>query len=563
MPDSPAMAVYERISELRDRHADVIWGGRDASPADLLAILADLQAGLAELATPLNRELGDGNRYLRFRRVNFLIDKIIVLDRLEDHAAAIRAWEELSGIVWLDLSSNGPEEIRKRLRRLLDRPEAAAVRAQLAVSARWGRGPAPTSAGNDSLATPYSDPLPLEQRIAGLSAIWAAARDGFVWFDHVPELDWDRAYLDAIPRVIAMRDTPSYYRELMRFVALLRDAHCNVYPPKELQRDFYSRPGIRTGKVEGRVIVLEVFDPELSTRGLHVGDEVVSIDGIDVEEYARERVAPYQSSSTQQDRDKRTYSCALLSGAAAQPVLLGIRDAQGRQTMLSAPRSGYTMTSPEPREAFSIRADAIAVITSTQFENNAAADLLGAHIQEVLKAKGLILDLRDNSGGSSHCGLNLLSWLSGSPLPSMICAYRENDVMDRARMRGSAPMVFRTLDSEEYHVKHDAIFNGPVAMLIDARTFSAAEDTAAVFRLMGRGVIVGAASGGGTGQPWLFDLPGGGSARICVKRDSYPDGTTFVGTGIIPDIEVPVTIADVRNGNDAALERAAQALLTR
>jgi len=47
-----------------------------------------------------------------------------------------------------------------------------------------------------------------------------------------------------------------------------------------------------------------------------------------------------------------------------------------------------------------------------------------------------------------------------------------------------------------------------------------------------------------------------------VKRDSYPDGTTFVGTGITPDIEVPLTVADIRNGSDAALERAVRALIT-
>lgn len=106
----------------------------------------------------------------------------------------------------------------------------------------------------------------------------------------------------------------------------------------------------------------------------------------------------------------------------------------------------------------------------------------------------------------------------------------------------------------------DPVFQGPVAMLVDARTFSAAEDTAAVFKLMQRGIVIGSASGGSTGQPWLFDLPGGGTARICVKRDSYPDGTTFVGTGVVPDIEVPLTIKDVREGRDAVLERAVHEL---
>jgi carboxyl-terminal processing protease len=129
---------------------------------------------------------------------------------------------------------------------LLDRPEAATIRAQLQAAARWSEGKA--------LAGSYRESLPVEERIAGLSRIWAAARDGFAWFDHVPDLDWDRAYLDAIPRVMAAQDTGAYYLELMQFVALLRDGHSDVYPPEEIAKRFYSRPGVRTAKVEGRVI---------------------------------------------------------------------------------------------------------------------------------------------------------------------------------------------------------------------------------------------------------------------------------------------------------------------
>ena len=45
------------------------------------------------------------------------------------------------------------------------------------------------------------------------------------------------------------------------------------------------------------------------------------------------------------------------------------------------------------------------------------------------------------------------------------------------------------------------------------------------------------------GQPYMFDMPGGGSARICTKRDTYPDGREFVG-GVKPDIEVRSTLND-------------------
>ena len=71
-------------------------------------------------------------------------------------------------------------------------------------------------------------------------------------------------------------------------------------------------------------------------------------------------------------------------------------------------------------------------------------------------------------------------------------------------------------------------------MLIGPQTFSAAEDFLVSFDVLKRGVIVGEASGGSTGQPMFMSLPGGGQGRICVKRDTYPDGTAFVGKGIAP-----------------------------
>jgi C-terminal processing protease CtpA/Prc len=67
-------------------------------------------------------------------------------------------------------------------------------------------------------------------------------------------------------------------------------------------------------------------------------------------------------------------------------------------------------------------------------------------------------------------------------------------------------------------------------------------------------------TGGSTGQPVSFNLPGGGEARVCGKHDSYPDGKEFVGIGINPDIIVQPTIKDLLNGVDAAKEKALQLL---
>ncbi len=64
-------------------------------------------------------------------------------------------------------------------------------------------------------------------------------------------------------------------------------------------------------------------------------------------------------------------------------------------------------------------------------------------------------------------------------------------------------------------------------------------------------------------QPLVFGLPGGGRARICVKRDVYADGREFVGKGIRPTIEVAETVEDFRSSRDAVFERAVKELSSR
>ena len=52
--------------------------------------------------------------------------------------------------------------------------------------------------------------------------------------------------------------------------------------------------------------------------------------------------------------------------------------------------------------------------------------------------------------------------------------------------------------------------------------------------------------------------------RGLVRREvSFPDGTEFVGIGVMPDIEVSQTLEDFREGRDPVLDRAVEELEAR
>ena len=415
-----------------------------------------------------------------------------------------------------------------------------------------------------AIPTPYRDNLSPDEKVAGLSRLWSEAKYNFANFDLVPQLDWDSLYVATLPQVRETESTLEYYRVLMATVAQLHDGHSNVYPPPELAMQVYARPGLRTRLVEGRVLVVEIRDPALEAQGLRIGQEVLRIDGVPVHEYATQHVRPYQSSSTEQDRNVRTYEYALLAGAASQPIELALRDAEGTTHTLTVPR--LTRMQEQAlgwsRDPFVLEMlpGNIAHVQLNTFESSEAADQFEARFDEIAQADGLILDVRNNGGGNGGVGFRIL------------CALTEAESIATAgwRTRLYRP-AYRAWGQDESTDGSPAEGWGcgdtrhvtrPVAILTSPRTFSAAEDFAVAFDLMDAGPLVGEPTGGSTGQPLFFRLPGGGSGRVTSKRDAYPDGRDFVGTGVLPDVSVAPSVADVRAGRDAVLE-AARAALTR
>lgn len=405
----------------------------------------------------------------------------------------------------------------------------------------------------------YAQNLSEDEKVAGLSTVWAEARFNFAFFDRQPALDWNAAYVEYLAKVRATTSTEEYYRALMRFGALLKDGHTNVYPPEAIQNAFYARPGLRTRVADGSVVVTKVLDPALTAHGWRVGDVILTIDDEEVRRYAEREVAPYQSSSTAQDLEVRTYTYALLGGRAGSVVRVRARTVAGKEeeralTRLSVEEQGKLKRGPGA--SFAMRPDGIAVLTVDEFEDTEGTKVLLANLPQVRAAKGLVIDVRANGGGSTP--VDLLQVLAKGPVHGALVQTRSYVAGYRAK--GVLPgwtniPPFEAPADVEHHV------DVPVAVLTSGQTFSAAEDFVAAFDAMHRGITVGEPTAGSTGQPLFFALPGGGSARVCTRNDRAPDGTVFEGVGLMPTIAVSPTLESVQKGSDTAMERAAGALL--
>jgi carboxyl-terminal processing protease len=547
-----SMEAYQRAQDLREE-ADKIVGEAPTS-GDLKQAAEKLQEALDYLARPEIRELATGNIFLYARNHDVLRDLAGVYALMGEKEKALRLLELMQQEAWVPAVAKWLAD-DAHFATLRDEPRYQAVLATMTATERLWSTPA--------IATPYKDKLTVEERIAGLSLFWAEARQNFVYFDHVPQLEWDRVYLKFLPQVMAAESTEDYYRVLMRLAPLLRDSHTNIYPPEELRGKFYGRPPLRTERLQGKVYVTAVRSTSLATH-VKVGDELVEIDGLDVDRYAEERVAPGVSSSTPQDRMLRMYTYQLLLGDQAKPVSLRLRDAEGHERIEVVNRQGYTDVVRLPQFEFRMLPDGLAYLALDHFESDEGVKAFEAALPQILTAKGLILDLRRNGGGSSAYGLAILSYLIPAPIASAKSRIRGESGLDRARSGPAGRIGWKPVpdDGQLYEKQHKDHYAGPVVVLVGAQTFSAAEDFVMSFDNMKRGLLIGSPTAGSTGQPMTFRLPGGGMARICVKRDTYPDGREFVGVGIAPQKRVDLTAQALRSGRDPVLERAILELAT-
>ena len=452
---------------------------------------------------------------------------------------------------WADVGQLKQDDDLKNLREdarwqpLVDKCEAAQKR----QTAFWS-GKAFTST--------YRENLSDDEKVAGLSKIWSEARFGFANFDLIPELDWDKLYIETLPKIRQTKTTTEYYRLLLGFIAHLKDGHSNVSLPGQLADELNARPLIVTRLIEDKVIVRRVFDEKLQSGGLVSGVEVVAIDGVPVKQYAAEQVAPFMSASTPHDLNVRTYEYALLGGSVQKTIELTLRDAAGKefkQTMVRIPNGDRAKYLPRGAASFEFKVlpGNIGYIALNQFENDEVVKEFTAKFAEIAKTDALIFDVRNNGGGNSGNGWDILSCLTDKSFQTS--RWRTRSYRPTYRAWGT-PEGWYEGGAGERKPNGPMLYTKPVAVLISPRTYSAAEDFAVAFDVMQRGKLIGETTGGSTGQPLSFMLPGGGSARICTKRDTYPDGREFVGVGVQPHIAVAPTVADFRATRDTVLEAA-------
>jgi CubicO group peptidase (beta-lactamase class C family) len=176
---------------------------------------------------------------------------------------------------------------------------------------------------------------------------------------------------------------------------------------------------------------------------------------------------------------------------------------------------------------------------------DASAKAADAAIADLEGAKGFVVDVRHNGGGDDRVGQAIASRFVMASQPYMTVEMRRI---------GRVPPVF--LDPVEWRlapagpVQH----TGPIVLLVNSRSISAAENFAVAMRTVPQVTIMGETTAGVMADVVTKPLPNGWRVSVPVNLFRDTHGVSWEGIGITPDLWVKNDAAEVASGTDRVLQ---------
>ena len=303
-------------------------------------------------------------------------------------------------------------------------------------------------------------------------------------------------------------------------LASLDDCYTRFLSKKEYTEQFYSIDshisgiGVHIMSVAGKVVVYGVIEGTPAQRaGLRANDIVLDVDGKSV------------------------------SGLDISAVADRVRGKEGTYVTLKIKRGNQFLIKRIIREKIEIKsvessekAGNIGYIRVKSFiGSNTSTEFLNA-LKSLNKSKGLIIDLRGNTGG-------LLT-------NAVVVA---NLFIDKGTI---VSIVSKNGKKKDIKAVHIPVISKPTVLLVDGASASASEILSGALKDNKRAVLVGDTTFGKGLVQQIVPLPNGTGLNITIAKYLTPNGSDINKKGIEPDYKVKYTVDDMRKHNDTQLKKA-------
>jgi C-terminal peptidase prc len=377
-----------------------------------------------------------------------------------------------------------------------------------------------------------------EKQLRVFDSFWDAVNTTYLYPDF-RGVDWEATKVEARARIAQGMDDPAFYSFLDGLVERLGDDHSHYLSPREAREEDQEYNGtfefvgvgiITEANLEKKHIsILQVLAESPAARaGLKAHDHVLEVDGQPIID------AEGNVNSNRFRGTPGSQVTALVRSPGGEPRAITMT----RATINSKERVEYRLL-----EAGGKRYGY--VLIPTLFEED-----IDERVTSALRAlasrgalDGLIVDMRINGGGA----LNVLQPTLG------------------LFMRGEAGrLVGRGGSRQLIGVRAVNVNNSqrlPLAILIGPSTESYAEVFAGVLQANGRAKLIGLESAGNIETLRAHEFEDGSRLWLAEEGFRLPDGSSWEGKGLVPDVRVAARWDEFDADNDPVIAAAVKTLL--
>jgi carboxyl-terminal processing protease len=366
--------------------------------------------------------------------------------------------------------------------------------------------------------TPTLAPLSDTQRRQIFDEVWTLVRNRYLYEDY-GGTDWDALRVEFAPQIDSAADPAEFYGLMRTMIDRLGDEHSRFQSPQEVAAQESSFNGeLRYGGIgavvrttdEGGLIISLAPEGPAARAGLQPRDLIVAINA-----------KPFNDP----DLFGPDGPIGEVRGLPGTTVVLTIRSPGQPDRDLNIIREAI------PSEVFNrvvaerVAPD-IALLTLPSFYVDSVDEQVRTTITQTLQEgplRGLIIDVRTNSGGFVHLMRNTIAlFQDGGDIGSTSGrTQQERQVIPTGRIIPELAGV-------------------PIVVLSSPETASAAEMFAAGMQVLGRARIVGMPSAGNTENLYSYTFEDGSRLLLAEVAYRLPSGELIEGRGVIPDRQVDV-----------------------
>ena len=400
-------------------------------------------------------------------------------------------------------------------------------------------------------------PLTPEQRQLNLESfdyVWTTIRDKH-WDPELGGLDWAAIRDDLRPRVeqaAVMSESRAAFFELIN---RLGQSHFAIIPA-ELYKDMEGPagegrwdgvPGITVRVVDRHALVTAVNEGSPAAEGgVRPGWEIVGVGDEDLIPKL-EAVGEEFADKTWKDHTLARVVTSRWRGPVGEPVAISFIDGEGRKVDLDVPRVEergrriqfgnlppmYVWTEVKTLD------DSVGYIAfSSFFDPINVMPVFNEAMTSFMDTEGLVIDVRGNPGGIGPMAMGMAGWL----------------IEDEKRHLGT--MYMRNAELNFVVIPRVETYRGPVALLVDGLSGSAAEIFAGGLKDLGRARVFGGRTVGAALPSTIERLPNGDGFQYAFANYVSAGGEELEGIGVIPHVEVAPTREALLEGRDPVVEAA-------